>query len=467
MKRSKVAAAVAALSSNEDIRPEFADVQSLVLDQRHPLSDLYFRRARYKVYWGGRGSAKSWGIAEALIRLTASQPLRVLCVREFQNSIKDSSHKLLRDTINRLGMQGWFTVTADMITSRSGAEFIFKGMHNNEQGIKSTEGIDICWVEEAQTVPASSWRTLTPTIRKEDSEIWVSYNLIDEDDATHQRFVVKGRHNSIVHKINYDSNPYFGGVLRDEMEEDRESDYHLYEHIWLGMPLRLSNAIVYSGKYREANLEKGEFPDDLWRQADRVFLGNDFGFSQDPLALIRFFIIETPTADQLNPERRLYIESECYGVGIEIDEMAARYRSDVPGVDEWPIKADAARPEVISHLRRKGFNISAAEKWEGCVKDGVAHIRGFKEIIVHPRCVNTLREFRLYRYKVDKNVVDDKGQPQVLPIIVDKNNHAMDAIMYGLDGYIQRSGAMGQWAKLGKQANGDDVRERSAIVAVQ
>lgn len=427
----------AALLSNPDVAPQFKDGPSLVLNRNHPLSDLYYKKAPYKIIWGGRGSAKSWGVAEALIRLTASLPLRVLCTREYQASIRDSSHKILKDTIDRLGMQNWFIVTADSIRSRTGAEFIFKGLHNNQQGIRSTEGIDITWVEEAQTVTAASWQSLTPTVRrKEGAEIWVTYNLIDEDDATHQRFVIKPRPNSIVHKLNYDSNPYFPDGLREEMETDKANDFHMYEHIWLGMPLKISNAVVFNGKYKVE-----EFDDELWRESEHLLYGGDFGFAQDPSTLNRMFI----------HNQCLYITHEAYGVGVELDEMPEFYES-VPGSRDWPIKADCARPETISHLRRKGFRISAAEKWDGSVKDGITHMRGFKWIIIHPRCVKTAEEFRLYRYKVDKNQVDEHGQPQVLPIIIDKNNHAIDGIRYGLDGYIQRSGALGMWERLGKPA---------------
>ena len=416
-----------------NVAPEFKQVPSLVLNRSHPLSDLYYKSARTKVYYGGRGSAKSWGFAEALIRLTSALPLRVLCVRQYQVSIADSSHKILVDTIERLGLQSWFTVTAKSITSRAGAEFLFKGLHNNEQGIRSIEGVDICWAEEAQTITSGSWRSLSPTIRKPTSELWISYNLIDEADATHQRYVINERPNSIVHKLNYDSNPYFGGVLREEMEEDKKNDFHLYEHIWLGMPLKVSNAVVFNGKYRVE-----EFADDLWKQAPRLLFGNDFGFSQDPTALIRMFILD----------RTLYIEYEAYGTGVELDEMPAFYDT-VPGSRDWPIKADAARPETISHLKRHGFAISAAAKWDGCVKDGIAHIRAFQAVVIHPRCKHTATEFRTYKYKVDTRVTDQYGNPQVLPLLVDKNNHAIDGIRYGLDGYIQRSGALGMWQRLG------------------
>ena len=422
--------------------PPTIDDRSLVLDKSHPLSDLYYKKARYKIYWGGRGSAKSWGVAEALIRLAAAMPLRILCAREFQTSIKHSSHKLLKDTILRLGLSSWFTVTAESITSRVGAEFLFKGMHNNEQGIRSTEGVDITWVEEGQTVSVGSWRSLTPTVlRKDDSEIWVTYNLIDENDATHQRFVINERPGSIVHKLNYDSNPYFPEALREEMETDKKNDYHLYEHIWLGMPLKVSNAIILSGKYRVE-----EFDDDLWKgRADRLRYGADFGFAQDPSTLIRFFIIEEAR------KQTLYISHEAYGITVDLDDMPEFYEG-VPGARDWPIKADCSRPETISHLRRKGFNISGAEKWDGSVKDGIAHLRKFDAIVIHPRCVKTAAEAHLWRYKVDPKQVDQYGQPMVLPIVVDKFNHCFDAIRYGLDGEIQRSGALGLWARLGAGA---------------
>lgn len=451
----------ARLDAVSESKPEFDpehNERSLVLNKRHKLSELYYRKARYKVYWGGRGSAKSWAFAEALIRLTASLPLRVLCVREFQASIKDSSHKILKDTITRLGMDSWFKVTKEGITSRSGAEFIFKGLHGNEQGIRSTEGVDICWIEEAAAVSEGSWRTLIPTIRKNGSEFWVSFNLNDEDDATYRRCVATtpvvdpdllraGGYDTwaIVYKINYDENPYFPAVLRMEMEGDRERDFHLYEHIWLGLPLKISNAVIFSGKYAVR-----EFDDDLWQKADRLMFGADHGFAQDPATLNRFFVLEKHRwANETKDHRRLFIEYEAHGTGVELDELPEFYEQ-IPGARDWPIKADCARPETNSYLARKGFAISGAEKWDGSVKDGISHLKGFHEIVIHPRCVETAQEARLYRYKTDKTQLDQYGQPLVLPIIIDKHNHHWDGIRYGLDGYIQRSGAIGMWERLGR-----------------
>lgn len=434
----------------------------MCLDPTHPLYDLMHKKARYKVYWGGRGSAKSWGVAEALIRIAARRRVRILCVREFQNSIADSSHKLLKDTIERLGLQAFFTVTVNSIRSNIGSEFIFKGMHGNEQGIRSTEGIDFCWVEEAQTVSASSWQSLTPTIRKRQddgstAEIWVTYNLIREEDATHQRFVdtetgEPKRTNSIVHKLNFDRNPYFAdSPLYQDMLDDKKESQHLYEHIWLGMPLVMDDSIVLNGKYVEE-----EFSDELWREAERVHYGVDWGYSQDPSAAVRMFILnqqftsaEQDARRQMKyppaPWRDLYISHEAYKTGVELDNYDVFFQ-DIPGIHDWPVYADSAMPSVISHVARTcGLNMSGAEKWPGSVEDGIRFLRGFRRIVVHPRCVNTLKECRMYSWKVDKTT------KEVLPIPVDKYNHIIDSCRYGLSGYIQRSGAASVWERLAER----------------
>nr|WP_241489102.1 PBSX family phage terminase large subunit [Cronobacter sakazakii] len=387
-----------------------------------------FKPIRYKVFRGGRGGAKSWGIARALVIMAASKKLRILCTREVQNSIKDSVHKLLKDQIEMLGLNPWFRITNEMITSACGSEFLFKGLRFDPLGIKSTEGVDICWVEEAQSVSADSWDILIPTIRKEGSEIWVSFNPGEETDPTYQRFVVNPPDNCVTVEVNYYDNPYLPDTLRKEMEYCKRIDYEAYEHIWLGKPKSISEAVIFKRRYKvEA------FPDDLWQQADRLFFGADFGFANDPSTLIRMFMLEN----------KLYIEYEAYGVGVELDEMPQFYDS-IPEARRWPIKADNARPETISHIARKGFSIDAAAKWKGSVEDGIAYLKGFEEIIIHERCKHTADEFRLYSYKVDKKT------NEILPVIVDAHNHCIDAIRYGLDGYITSSDSLGTWAQLGR-----------------
>lgn len=387
-----------------------------------------FRPARYKVFYGGRGGAKSWGIARALVLIAASSKKTIVCAREVQNTMRDSVHKLLRNQIEALGLSPWFKITENSIRSSVGSEFIFKGLRvDGAQGLKSTEAIDICWIEEAQNVSEQSWATLIPTVRSDDSEIWISFNPDEESDPTYQRFVAKPPPDAVVVEINYDDNPWFPGVLRREMEYCRSVDFDAYMHIWRGRPRKISQAAIFADKVLvEA------FPDDLWGQADRLFYGADFGFATDPSTLIRFFIIG----------RRLYISHEAYGVGIELDHMPEFY-DGVPGAREWPIMADCARPETISYIRRQGFNIDAAEKWSGCVEDGIAHIRGFEQIVIHERCKHVIDEANMYSYKVDAKT------NQVLPVVVDKHNHCWDAVRYGLDGYIQRRGNLDTWKRLG------------------
>ncbi|WP_070108754.1 PBSX family phage terminase large subunit [Sodalis glossinidius] len=335
-----------------------------------------------------------------------------------QNTIKDSVHRLLTDQIAALGLSAWFNITEKSIRSRCGAEFIFKGLRYDIQGIKSTEGVDICWVEEAQTVSVASWDVLIPTIRKENetgqSEIWVSFNPREESAPTYQRFVVNPPESAVVVQVNYTDNPWFPKVLRQEMEYLKRVDYDAYEHIWLGKPRTISDAVVFSGKYRVES-----FADDLWQQADRLFFGADFGFANDPSTLIRSFILG----------RTLYIEHEQYGMGVELDHLPAFY-DKVPGARDWPIKGDNSRPETISYLERQGFRISAAAKWPGSVEDGIAYLRGFEHIVIHSRCAHTVQEARLYSYKVDRQT------HEVLPVFVDKHNHCWDSIRYSLDGYI-------------------------------
>lgn len=394
----------------------------------NPFLELW-RPHRYKVFYGGRGSGKSWAIAEALIVMADMCKLRILCCREIQKSIKDSSYQLLKDTALRLGIANRFVfLETEIRHKKTGSKFIFTGLIRNEQTIKSKEGIDICWCEEAQTISETSWETLIPTIRKDGSEIWLSFNPLNADDPTTVRFVENPPPEAYVRKVNYDENPYFTEALRREMEWDRKNDFEKYLHIWEGYPRTFSDAQIFRGKFTVE-----PFEDSLADQADRLFFGADFGFAQDPSTLIRCFIYEN----------RLYIDYEAYGVGVEIDELPQLYRS-VPESDKWPIKADEARPETISYLaKRCGFNISGAKKWKGSIEDGIAYLKAFDKIVVHPRCKHTADEFRLYSYKIDKVT------NEVLPVVLDKNNHTIDALRYSLDGYITRPG-IAKWQQLGK-----------------
>lgn len=194
-----------------------------------------FEPHRYKVAKGGRGSAKSWAFATALVLRSLQKKTRILCAREIQHTIRDSVHRLLSEQIDRLGLRPYFDITEHSIAGQNGSDFIFRGLFRNVDSIKSLEGVDICWVEEAQNVSKESWDYLIPTIRNDGSEIWITFNPKFEDDETNQRFAVNPPDTAIVRHVNFDKNPWFPEVLRKEMEQDKARDFRSYEHVWLGL----------------------------------------------------------------------------------------------------------------------------------------------------------------------------------------------------------------------------------------
>lgn len=384
------------------------------LEMPEKLMFLLDRQSRYKVAYGGRGSSKSWSFGRALIILAVSRKVRILCARQVQASIKDSVYKLLCDTIDALGLTSLFHITRDSIRCCNGSEFFFKGIQNNVNEIKSMEGIDYCWVEEAQNVSQESWDILIPTIRKEGSEIWVTFNPDREEDATYRMFVVNPPDDCISVQMNYDQNPWFPDTLRREMEYCKRVDYGKYEHVWLGKTVINTEAQVYNGKFEMKDFET---PDGI-----ELYYGADWGFAQDPTALVRCFI----------KDRCLWIDYESGGVGVDFEEIPALF-DIVPDARKWEVRADCARPETISYVKRQGFRISACPKWKGSVEDGIAYIRGFERIYIHPRCQKTYNEFKFYSYKQDRVSGD------VLPIVLDKDNHFLDALRYALNPYIQKN----------------------------
>ena len=381
-----------------------------------PVYKFLTEPARYKVIYGGRGSGKSWAVARFLLGMGYQTKLRILCAREIQKSISDSVWKLLCEQIDAMGLVGFYTPTRDAIRGANGTEFIFKGLRSNTQEIKSMEGIDLCWVEEAQAVSADSWDILIPTIRKKGSEIWITFNPLDATDPTFQRFVINPPAGALVRKVNYTENPYFPEVLKTEMEWLKSKDYQSYLHIWEGEVRKHSNALIFAGYFR---VEEFETPNGV-----RFYHGADWGFATDPTVLVRFFI----------KEKTLYIDQEAWAVGCEIDNTPALFEK-IETSCRWPIGADCSRPETISYMRRHGFNIRGAKKWAGSVEDGIEFLKTF-DIVIHPRCQHTIDEFNHYSYKVDKQTGD------VLPQIVDAWNHIIDSIRYGADGLIKGHGGM-------------------------
>lgn len=682
------------------------------LEMPEKLMFLLDRQSRYKVAYGGRGSSKSWSFGRALIILAVSRKVRILCARQVQASIKDSVYKLLCDTIDALGLTSLFHITRDSIRCCNGSEFFFKGIQNNVNEIKSMEGIDYCWVEEAQNVSQESWDILIPTIRKEGSEIWVTFNPDREEDATYRMFVTNPPDDCISIQINYDQNPWFPDTLRREMEYCKRVDYGKYEHVWLGKTVINTEAQVYNGKFEMKDFETpdgielyygadwgfaclggdtlvstingdvpikdikvgdlvltregykkvlftknkgkrdvfdvdfgyknsiittsdhrifttngwkmiseleevetlcvkksnlmGEFINAIQKVSTRIisivngkkmasifkkFYTEIFGSStmgkyrmgamftilmgipsttksaisfvlqkvnikkyttkinsgvcpkrlhagmdiQEKIGLrggkkllrifkksidfaksvaksllpqmsIKNFVVQGAENTQIlvkakkntfarrvvkslwhhlipserlvlksvhinsrqrkekeevfditveggeffangvlvhncDPtalvrcfikDRCLWIDYESGGVGVDFEEIPALF-DIVPDARKWEIRADCARPETISYVKRQGFRISACPKWKGSVEDGIAYIRGFERIYIHPRCPKTYNEFKFYSYKQDRVSGD------VLPIVLDKDNHFLDALRYALNPYIQKN----------------------------
>jgi phage terminase large subunit len=373
------------------------------------IRELFSAPSRYKVAHGGRGSSKSWGFARELLLRSITKSIRILCARELQVSIKDSVHKLLSDQIDLLGWGPWFNITQHEISNDWGSEILFEGIRNNVTKIKSMEGIDIAWVEEAEKVSKESWKVLIPTIRTPGSEIWVSYNPDLPDDPTHQRFVMQTPPDARVIEINWPDNPWFPEELRKEKDYLYSVDPEAAENVWGGKTRKNSAAQVLKGKYIVETFE----PQLGW---DGPYIGVDWGFSQDPSAMIEMYICG----------RRLFIRREVWGVGIDIDRLPARF-DEIPNARKYTSRADCARPETISYMQQHGYpNMIACEKWKGSVEDGVAHLRQYEQIVIHPSCRYTADEARLWSYKIDKLSGD------VLPDLVDAHNHCWDAIRYGL-----------------------------------
>ncbi|EMJ9774554.1 phage terminase large subunit [Morganella morganii] len=378
---------------------------------------------RYRGSHGGRGSAKTRTFA-MMSAVKAYQAAEqgisgvILCGREFMNSLEESSMEEVKQAIRSVPwLNAYFDIGEKYIRTKCRkVSYVFCGLRHNLDSIKSKARILLAWVDEAESVSDLAWKKLRPTVRESGSEIWVTWNPEKDGSATDKRFRKKPPKNSIIVEMNYSDNPWFPDVLEEERLDDLGSlEYADYAWIWEGAYLENSDKQVLANKYVVQS-----FPDDLWKKADRLLFGADFGFAKDPNTLLRQFILDNC----------LYIEYEAYGIGVELDHMPAFY-DKIPEARKWPIKADSARPETISYLRRQGFNISAAKKWQGSVEDGITFLRGFKQIIIHPRCKETAKEARLYSYKTDRIT------GEVLPVIADANNHCWDASRYGLDGYIK------------------------------
>lgn len=292
--------------------------------------------ARYKGAHGGRGSGKSHFFAELMIEENIRQKLDNVCLRETQKSLEFSVKKLLELKIGDLNAGAYFEVQDKRILTRQGGVIIFDGMQNHTaESIKSLEGFDRAWVEEAQAFSQKSLDLLRPTIRKDGSELWFSWNPNQPTDPVDAFFRAgEPPPDSRLVEVLWSDNPWFPSVLKKELEYDRRRDPDKYAHVWLGRYQTNSEARVF----RNWKVEEFELP------PGTVFrLGADWGFSVDPSVLVRCAI----------EGRRLYVDHEAYMVGCEIDQLPDLF-DRVPDSRKWFITADSARPETISYMRNHG-----------------------------------------------------------------------------------------------------------------
>lgn len=373
-----------------------------------------WKPCRYKVFYGGRGSGKTHAIAEYLIASALLNTERVLCTREIQKSIKESVYKVLESKISKLRLDKYFFKTETSITCINGSEFIFAGLRSNVDSIKSMEGITKCWVEEAQSISRNSLDVLIPTIRKPGSELIFSFNPCNERDAVYQDFVVNTPENAVVIKVNYNDNPFFPDVLEQERLNCERKNPDDYNWIWLGELRKISDAQIFKNVYE---VHEFETPKNA-----RFYHGADWGFADDPTALIRCFI----------QNGCLYIDKEACEKHVELDDMP-RLFNNIDTIKKWPTYGDSARPDIIKYMQRRGYHIRKCEKWSGSVEQGIAYIRNFEKVIIHPRCISTIDEFDKYSYKQDRN------SNEILPVPEDRNNHCIDALRYALTKKIKKA----------------------------
>lgn len=367
--------------------------------------------ARYKGVFGGRGSGKSQFFGGLAVETALMTPgLRMVCIREVQRSLEQSVKRLIEDKIRAFDVGPMFDVQKFEIKTPGDGLIIFQGMQNHTaDSIKSLEGYDIAWVEEAQSLSQRSLDLLRPTIRKAGSQIWFSWNP-DADSDPVDAFLRSSERpdDAIVIEANWSDNPWFPDELKKEKDWDQKRDPDKYSHIWLGRYQRNSEARVF----KNWTIGEVEIPADA-----RPYFGADWGFSVDPTVLIRCYLFG----------RTLYIDAEAYKVGCEIDQTPELFRPLIGG-ERWPITADSARPETISYMARQGFKIDPARKGAGSVEDGIEFLKSH-DIVVHPRCKHAIDELTLYAYKIDKLTGD------ILPVLEDKNNHVIDALRYALESF--------------------------------
>lgn len=375
--------------------------------------------ARYKGLCGGRGAARSHFFADLMVDYALDSGFRGVCLREYQTNLDQSAKLLIEDKIRVRGLESKFRMLDTHTETPGDGIIIYKGLKSyNADNIKSLEGFKVAWLEEAQKASQRSLDLLRPTIRRDDGEMWFSWNPDQPTDPIEKllRSPDGPPPNSVVIHGTYRDNPWFPSVLRTELEWDKAHDFEKYLHVWEGQYQTKSEARVF----------KNWRVEDLGLDAEPAawLAGADWGFSKDPTTLLRMRQVG---------ERTLYVRNELYRIGVEIDHIPEFFDDLVPGEPRWArnirIIADSARPETISYLQRHGYpKLEAATKGPDSVKEGVIFLQGY-DIVVHPSCRHAIDELTHYSYKTDAQT----GIVFVPNVLEDKKNHVIDPMRYAAE----------------------------------
>lgn len=386
------------------------------------LIPIFQGEARYRGAYGGRGSGKTRTFA----LMTAVKGYefgmagvsgQILCGREFMVSLKDSSFQEVKSAIQSVDwLNAYYEIGENYIRSKDRRiTYTFSGLRHSLNSIKSQARILLCWIDEAEPVMEIAWGKLTPTVREEGSEIWVTWNPEVEGSATDIRFKKNPPSKSKIVEMNHADNQWFPEVLELERLDDQRKRPDTYDHVWEGGYKTISEALIFNGRF---SVEEFVTPEIF-----NPYFGLDWGFANDPTATLRCFV----------EDNNLYIDYEAGGTRIEIDETY-RLINVLPESKRYIIRADSARPESISFVHRQGYRIESVYKWPGSVEDGIEFIKSFDHIYIHPRCKEVANEFRVYSFKTDRTTGD------ILPVPLDTDNHYIDALRYALQPMIKRKG---------------------------
>jgi phage terminase large subunit len=381
-----------------------------------------FKPKRFKVAKGGRAGGKSWGFARALIIQGAEKKLRILCTRETQKSIAESVHHLLKEQISALGLEEFYRVQETSIQGKNGTEFIFSGIRQqNVVSLKSLEDVDICWVEEAQVVSKRSWDILIPTIRKEHSEIWLSFNPELETDETYKRFVLSPPAADLCElvTINYDDNPFLSNTAKRDIEELRAKDPGLFEHVYNGMCKQVVEGAVYRAELLLADKEQRitrvpydsskpvhTFWDLGWSDMTTIWFAQTVGFE--------FRLIDYIQGSQLalgDYLKQIQAKPYAYGTDYLPHDARAHQLGSGRSVEEQ-MRGFGRRVEIVPNLSIEDGITAARSIFGRCYFDG-------------EKCADGIQALRHYRYEVDEKLGTLKKQP-----FHDWASHPADAFRY-------------------------------------